>query len=530
MIVDLNDLEDDGTYDADICVIGGGAAGIAMAREFFDTPHRMILVEGGARRHESPTQRLYDTEIVGLPHVGVHVGRARVLGGTTTLWAGQALPLCEIDFRERDWVPDSGWPLTRAELEPYYRRAERVMHLEPMTYDERAWPPSAAKPPRYDPSKFQAAISQFSPQPNFARAYHAGLRRSRNITVLLHANATAIHLGRDSPSVVERVEVRSLGGKKGSVRARYYVVCCGGIETARLLLASDSVDPRGVGNAHDLVGRYFLDHVHTKAAVILPRDRRTLGAMFNAFYDKGIKYAPKILSTAELQEDRRILNVAGDVCYDIPEDSAVESAKLILRAARRPELRPALPRAVGNTLRRPNELFEAVYRRLIYKETLYPKRGPIYLGVQSEQQPNPDSRVRLGESVDALGMRRTALDWRLTELDRRTIEVFVREVAVEFERLGIGRIDLSTFALSDFPTSMGERVHDSSHHMGTSRMHDDPKRGVVDRHCRVHGVRNLFVGSSSVFPTCGFSNPTLTIIALCLRMSDGFKRDLTHHG
>jgi choline dehydrogenase-like flavoprotein len=127
-------------------------------------------------------------------------------------------------------------------------------------------------------------------------------------------------------------------------------------------------------------------------------------------------------------------------------------------------------------------------------------------------------------------MRRTALDWRLTELDRRTIEVFVREVAVEFERLGIGRIDLSTFALSDFPTSMGERVHDSSHHMGTSRMHDDPKRGVVDRHCRVHGVRNLFVGSSSVFPTCGFSNPTLTIIALCLRMSDGFKRDLTHHG
>jgi hypothetical protein len=165
-----------------------------------------------------------------------------------------------------------------------------------------------------------------------------------------------------------------------------------------------------VGNAHDLVGRFFLDHVHTKAAVIHPRDRREFGARLNLFYFKGIKYAPKILSTAEFQRRHRVLNVAGDLCYDIPEDSAVESAKLLLRAARRRDLRAGVPRAIRNVSRRPHELFEAVYRRLIYRETLYPKRGPMYLGVQSEPQPNRDSRVTLGEGVDALGMRRAVLD------------------------------------------------------------------------------------------------------------------------
>src|SRR5262249_40620561 len=152
-----------------------------------------------------------------------------------------------------------------------------------------------------------------------------------------------------------------------------------------------------------------------------------------------------------------------------------------------------------------------------------PRRGPLFLGVQSEQEPNRESRVRLTDSVDELGLRRAALDWRLTELDRRTVEGFVAAVSDEIARLGLGTIDHASIDLSMLPGGLGPFVHDANHQMGTTRMHEDPGSGVVDRECRVHGVGNLFIGGASVFPTGGFSNPTFNAIALALRLADRLK-------
>ena len=162
----------------------------------------------------------------------------------------------------------------------------------------------------------------------------------------------------------------------------------------------------------------------------------------------------------------------------------------------------------------------------MYRTPMTSRRGTIYLGIQSEQAPNPESRVTLGDDRDALGMRRSVLDWRLTALDRHSILAFVAEVAKEFARLGLGAIDISSFSIPDDVSRMGEWVTDANHHIGTARMHDDPREGVVDRECRVHGIGNLSIGSSAVFPTGGASNPTLTIIALCLRIADRLKREL----
>jgi choline dehydrogenase-like flavoprotein len=522
MICDFNELENQATLAADVCVIGSGAAGITIAREFLGTAYNVVLLAGGGQRHEPECQCLYESDLVGLFHQSIHDGRARVLGGTTTLWAGQALPLDEIDFERRDWVAKSGWPFSRDLLEPFYRRAERVMHVPTHTYDERSWPPPARRPPAYNPAKLRPRISDFSPTPDFRLAYGAELAAAPNVRVLLNAHATSI-VTSESGSAVDHVELKSLAGKIGTGKARVYIVCCGGIETARLLLASNRAEPQGLGNRHDLVGRFFQDHVHAKAAVLRPQNRKAAQALFDPFYFQGIKFAPKICSSFELQERERILNVAGDTCYDIPEDSAVEALKLILRAPRRRDQWGRLPRAFWHVARRPHEVVSAAYQYLVQKQTISYNRGTMYLGVQCEQQPNPLSRVSLGERVDALGMRRAVLDWRLTALERRSIEVFVRTVAEEFDRLGIGTVDLSTFTLPEHPDQLDRLVHDASHHMGTARMHDDPRQGVVDRDCRVHGVGNLFIGSSAVFPTGGFSNPTLTIIALCLRMSDLLK-------
>lgn len=508
---------------ADICVIGAGAAGISVAREFVRGTRSVILLESGGIHHEPETQALYDSDVVGLRHLGIHQGRARVYGGSTTWWAGQALPLDPIDFEPRPWVAHSGWPLRRDDLEPYYRRAERVMNVPASSYDERCWPPEVASP-AFDRGALEPVISQFSPVPDFARAWGKELEQSQAVRVLLHANVTELRLD-EAGAAVESVTIRSLSGETGRVKARYFVLCCGGIETPRLLLASNKQAPRGIGNDRDLVGRFFQDHLHVKAGVVRLPDRRRIRDLFDPFYRSGLKHHAKLRASPRLLREERLLNVLADVFYETPEDSAVEGAKLLVKALRRRDLRPRVPQALANVAKHPLELADAAYRYFVKKRGVSWARGPVFLGLQLEPQPNEHSRVYLTDRLDPLGVPRVALDWRLTDLERRTIEVFVKVVAREFARLGLGHVD--PFVPDDSKGDpLGVVFHDANHHMGTTRMADSPEHGVVDAHCRVHGVKNLFIGSSSVFPTSGFSNPTLTIIALCLRIADELKRRL----
>lgn len=522
MIDDLDLLDTASPLSADICIIGSGAAGVALAREFIGSKQTVLVLEGGGGRHEPRTHELYRSHVVGLPHTGIHEGRARTLGGTTTLWAGQALPLCPIDFEARSWVPRSGWPLNFEDLQPFYRRAEAVMQLPTQTYDERAWPEGGTSPPDYDRSVMRPCFSQFAREPNFAKMYAEELRAAPNVRVILHANAIALNTD-PMGQTVTGVSVRSLSGKSATVTARVYLVCCGGIETARLLLASPGADGRGVGNQHDLVGRYFQDHIHVIAAPIQTTNRKRLAKLYAPFKRDGIKFLPRFVASEELQRREHILNASGDVTYPPEGDSPVEAAKDLLRAIRQPELRSRAGRAFGAIARRPDKLAVAAFRHYVSRQSAADTSGTPYLGIAIEQEPNPESRVYLGEETDELGMRRTVLDWRLTARDRRTVEVFARAAAKELERLGLGCVDLADFALPEDLHELGKRIHDAYHHIGTARMSDDPNTGVVDKNLRVHGVDNLYVASSAVFPTGGFSNPTLTILALCTRLSDHLK-------
>jgi choline dehydrogenase-like flavoprotein len=520
---DLEQCDNGSEFVADLCVIGTGAAGITVAMEFRNSPYRVLLLEAGHHLFEPQTQQLYAGDMAGLPFPSLLEGRARTHGGTTTLWAGQAARLQALDFEPRDWVPHSGWPISRAELEPYYPRAENMMGLGPKTYDEASWP-QERKLPTYDPSKLCFRFSQFATlrHRNFATAYARELKEAANVELLFHANVVSLDTNPDATHV-ERVRLKTLGGKTGTARAKYYLLCAGGIETARLLLASNRVEPHGLGNRHDLVGRYFQDHIHALGAIVTPHNRKSWHGYFDPFYHRGIKYCPKIAASERLQRSEKILNIAAEIVYETAADSPVEAAKLLLRAPRRRELWGKVPKAILNIIKRPHELAATLYRYGLLKQTVSSKRGVVYLGTQSEASPNPHSRVRLGDQVDPLGMRRSVVEWRLTELDRRTIDVFVGAVEAELKRLGLGRIDV-TLLPAEFPAGLGGSVHEASHHMGTTRMHDDLRYGVVDRHCQVHGVANLYVGSSAVFPTGGFSNPTLTMIALCQRICDRLKR------
>ncbi len=525
MIEDFDNFEDGTCVKSDLCIVGAGAAGISIAREFLGTHHKITVLESGGLVGDTETQKLYQSELVGLPHTGIHAGRARVFGGTTTLWGGQALRFSDFDLQKRDWVSFSGWPLSRADLDPYYERADRILQLGTRIPYEKLCTAFGVEPPAFDPSKLCMQCSQWSPRPNFGTAYRRELKRADNVSVLLHANVTGI-VTNEAATEVSSIEFSTIGGKKGVAKARFYVICCGGIETARLLLASDRIDRRGVGNQHDLVGRYFQEHVHVRCGNLLATNREHLQNLFESFFQGRLKHAPLITLSEQAQREKRLLSILGTVGFEPAPDSCITAMKTLFRAAIGKSYPGTadLKRLIGNALADPGELASLTYRLYAKKRAGTPNRGPIYFGAQCEMAPNPESRVMLSDSRDSLGMHRVKLDWRLGEMERRTVSEFVITLAHEFERLKLGSFDLRQVTALDDRIRWTEMAHDSAHHIGTARMHEAPQLGVVDSNCRVHGLSNLYVGSSAVFPTGSCSNPTLTILALCMRIADQLKQ------
>jgi choline dehydrogenase-like flavoprotein len=525
MIKDFQKFADGSIVTTDFCIIGAGAAGITIAREFLGTRYTTVILESGGLHPESETQKLYDSEVVGLPHAGVHNGRARVFGGTTTLWGGQALRFDTFDLKERSWVPYSGWPLSRVELDPYYERADRVLQLGASIPYNDLCASFGIEPPAFDPAKLYTVCSRWSPKPNFSTTYGDELKNAQNISVLLHANVTAI-ITNEAATAVENVEFRTFAGKQGKAVAKFYVICCGGIETARLLLASDRIEQHGVGNRNDLVGRYFQEHLHIRYGDLLTNNRKHLQDLFESFYKSGLKYMPLVTLSEHLQAEKKLLKIHGATSFDNAINSGIAAVKSLYKtiAGRTYHNSNELRRLVWSALRDPGELLNLAYRFYVQKRAGTSKLGPIFFGAQCETAPNPNSRVTLADVRDQLGMRRVRLNWQFGELERRTASEYLRTIWSEFARLGLGEFDSRYLTLLDDRSKWIEMTHDSAHHMGTTRMHENPQLGVVDANCQIHGLANLYIGSSAVFPTSACSNPTLTILALCLRIADRLKQ------
>lgn len=500
-----------------VCVIGAGAAGITVATELARHGISVIVLEGGGRRFEERSQEPYRSEVVGLAHAGIHTLRFRALGGSTTRWAGQALPLQDIDFAVRSWVPESGWPLTPPELAPYLKRAEAILAIETFgDSGESRWPSVLPPRPAFDERLLSMVYSQFSPHPNFAEVSRDALETLSNIRVFLHANVTGIIVNPQGDSV-DCVTAKDIGGHELNVVADHFVVCCGGIETARLLLSSTSHSEGGIGNGHDLVGRYFQDHPGFSVGEITGDAARE---QLRPRKDGGIKYLPLIRAAEQWQAATESLNCGASVVFEGAQLPGVEAGKSLVTALRERRFGRGRLEELRKIARHPLQLATAANRYYLRGAPSQDTSGPMSLAIGIEQAPNPDSRVTLGESVDALGQRVARLDWRLGQLEIATARRFVEMAVGEMERLGLASVDMGAFSLSDDPGELSGVVVDIGHHMGTTRMATDPARGVVDANCTVHGVENLHIASCSVFPTSGVSNPTFTMLALSIRLAD----------
>jgi choline dehydrogenase-like flavoprotein len=518
MIIDARRLDDTVDLRGSIAIVGGGAAGITLALELAEHFKDVLVLESGAIDLEKETQDLYGGKLLGHYQPDLRTTRLRFLGGTTNHWTGQCPKLDPIDFERLPDRPYSGWPVRYATLAPFYERAYRYCEIEAPNLPD----PDAVTSRLLEGSVFRLTEFPFSPPTRFGAHYRSQLSSSDRIKVYLNATVTDI-ITNDSKRATSSLDVRTLNGRRLKVTAAAFVLCCGGIENARILLNCTREFANGLGNQHDLVGRFFMDHLSTMAGVIVPQieiyDLGALDQHTGARLDRG-----GLMNAAETvqQPGRRGCSLLLyplhklDDAFVQAQSPAYQAFNRLMQYAKRGSLAPAFSEHGCTALEEPQAIARVFYDRLSTRLRPSPVKS-IYVFMEGEQSPNPASRVTLCDEVDALGMRRAVLDWQIDPIDGSNLYQTAIELARSVGAAGLGRMFVNL--------ERGEelKVDTCCHHMGTTRMHDDPRRGVVDRHCAVHGLSNFYIAGSSVFPTCGRANPTLTIVALAIRLADHLK-------
>lgn len=529
MLVDARRLEDGHNIQIDVCVIGGGAAGLTLALMFEERGIGTCILESGGFSPQEANRDLYRGDSVGLPYRFADGQRSRYLGGSSNCWGGWCRPMEEEDFLERDWFPYSGWPITKKDLQPYYDRCEDILKLGPQRYDVAFWVKEIGRPDvRRHPfvgNDVVDVITQFSPPVRFGIDYREQIENAKHVTVYFNTNV--VNIATEGGDAVRRVDLKTLTGRRASVQAKIFVLATGGIENPRLLLASNADRPAGLGNQNDLVGRFFMEHARMTTATVKFRE----GWANNLLYDMKYNYHSQAVSalgtcvagqfglSAQTRAREGLLNasVRLDSVF-VGEATGVKDALVTIKrrmaGGDRPTqtVRQSLKTLVTHPLQTAGFL---TARRLRLRSLIESTRFQVI----AEPTPDPSSRVTLSSRRDQLGMSRVSVDWRVGAHTKRTVDRTVALVAEEFSRAGVADVALDpSFEAHGWPDTFEEEG--CWHHMGTTRMHHSPRLGVVDKDCRVHDTTNLFVAGSSVFPTAGGDFPTITIVALAMRLAD----------
>jgi choline dehydrogenase-like flavoprotein len=518
LLIDGRTLSEDEIIETDICIIGAGPAGISLAHEFLGQPFRVCLLESGGLEPDEQTESLSDGENIGLPYLALKTTRFRYFGGTLGMGAW-CLPLDEIDFEKRDWVPYSGWPFDKSHLDPFYERARRILRLGSFADDVGVG--AAEHSPRlpFTAERVITKIIQIGPPIPFGKAYRDEIERAENIRTYLYTNVVDIETT-DTAETVTRLRVACLQGNKFWVSARLFVLATGGIENARLLLLSNNTQSTGLGNQNSLVGRFFMEHPHVESGVFNPSDAHVSEALYRLYNIDNVGSIRALTLADQTLRHERLLNFSAT--FELPHSqlsTGATSIRLLLEAIRRRKIPAHLFKHLSNVVFSVGNIAVTTYNGLFSGTPDQIKFFRFYNRI--EQSPNPDSRVTLSAERDIFGKKQARLDWRLSAIDRRSMKRANEIMHAELNRAGLGNLKI---ALDNEDASWPPSLTGGHHHMGTTRMHVDPKGGVVNEDCRLHAISNLFVAGSSVFPTSGCANPTLTIVALAVRLADHVKR------
>ena len=552
MVLDLDDLPDDHMLHADVCIVGAGAAGIALALDLESSGYDILVLESGSLKPEPKTQALYDGEVSDeRMHSPTDRYRQRRFGGSTTVWGGRCMPFDEIDFSTRSYVPYSGWPISLADLLSFYPPANKLCEAGEFKYQARECADLSQTQliQDFSPENFSAdSLERFSCPTDFGKRYLNRFESSSNIRVVLHANLLNIELG-DNGTTTESVTVCSLHGKKALARARFFVLATGGLEVPRILLNCRDTQKQGIGNQNDLVGRFYMCHLAGTIGKITFSGTSESVHHGYEMSEEGIYCRRRMSLRPEIQRKHGIGNFVSRLHHPrITDPEHKNSVLSLLYMGRwaipfeyRQRLYDADPFSMAkfikhlkNVVTGPHDaaafcwhmlndryLADRKYPSIIVK----PKRPVFSLDFHAEQYPNPESRVRLAESVDALNFQKLSVDWRYTSGDIESIASALRLLSKDIEKSAVGEFEYDPQTIESEATRYGAY---GGHHMGTTRMGSNPRNSVVDSNCKIHSTTNLYVAGSSVFPTSSQATPTLTIVAMSLRLSNHLANKLSH--
>lgn len=511
MIRDLQQALPESGSVSDICIVGAGAAGIVLAVELARQGKSVLLLEGGGAEIEEPSQDPYASELAGLPHRGVHTGRFRAKGGTTTKWGGQILELDAIDFEARPGIEGSGWPFPKSELTRHYERALELEGLAGVArQDADVWREIGLAQPQF--TDLEQYFSRWCPEPNFALLHRQALEEHPGIALWLHANAVEPEIDGEA---IRSIRCRTLTGIEATFPANRFIFCLGGIESSRFFLQpAFAALP---GNRAGLIGRHFQDHIDCNVAVVEPLDSKGFHRVFDNVFSRGFKYHPKLRLAPAVQAERGTLNVAATMTFASEADEALAQLKTTAKSLVRGRLHELSTADAGFAVRHLPLLARQAWSYGFRHRAYNPPDARIFLRVHCEQEPTSQSSISLAGTRDSLGLLRTRLDWRISERELTTIREYVQTATRSLA--GMARILPDTDLLSGNPAFLA-RCDDSNHHMGGMRMSASESTGVVDPNLRLYGLSNTYVLSSAVFPTSGFSNPTHTLLALAARLGE----------
>ena len=516
-LTDASNVERDAVLETTVCIVGGGVTGLTLAAELGSNEIPVLLVESGGTEETQETQDLSAGKNLGLSYFPLIRPQKRRVGGVSHQWCinlpggtkGSRLrPLDTIDFERRPEIPDSGWPISRADLDPFYDRASSILGFDSPDYSFSSHFPGAHEECLAQ-SGFQKIVYKFLGRRDFLNG--ATRRVNEQSTVSTLVNGTILELIPDpSGQAIQRARCRAINGPEFTIKAQVFILANGGIQAPRLLLSSRSVHPDGIGNDHDLVGRYFMEHLHFWSGVWIPNQDEIAG--FKPF--TGISTSPtgmpligKLAPTPDTLREHGLLNLNYQL-IEMPMHDAVWHPNLVWDEA-----------IDDFRERHPFEnRYRSARRRVAHWLGASRKRA-FRIATMTEQSPNSESRVTLSKDRDAHGQRRADLTWRISRSDFESFSRTLLRFKHEIESAGLGKVIVENPA-GEIPPDL----HGGDHLMGTTRMHGSPRKGVVDANLKVHGIDNLYIAGPSVFTTAGYANPIYTLTALAIRLGDHLSR------
>lgn len=551
MIIIASSFSNETLSNFDVAIVGAGAVGVALATRLARRVGRIALIEAGGTRSAPRLQAQFFKEdrIAEPGHPSTELYRRRMLGGTTSVWGGRCIPLDPEDIEAGPTSP--GWPISYREVASWTADALQFLQAGRDDFSANALPPSerlASVDGINDPDLKLDRIERFSEPTNVWRKWGPALVNSEHVIVLQGAACTNIRTSSDAKRVIG-IDLRTESGEHLKLTASKIILACGGLETPRLLLASRDYRSCGLGNEHDLVGRFYITHLGGTAGSLLFRGSKADRCFDYATTTDGVYVRRLILLSPEARRRNNIGNIVfRPNIHPIVDPSHADSILSAMAFAKKfviPEYSRKLVfgatnegSPAGDMLRHGLNIatglprltrfgFDWLRRRtfatrklpsvfLLRPDATYP------IAFDSEQSPDFDTRVTLGASSDPYGVPRLAVHWRISKTDVASIARAYQVLVTAADRAGLGQVELKPdFAdrLRDFMGPVG------GHHIGTARMGANPRTSVVDENGELWHTKGLFVAGSALFPTSGFANPTLTAVALAFRLAEHLARE-----